>query len=355
MGSFKKKKYGMVKPVRVKKEKLKKPVARELASIYSGIAKQGVYAKLDNIAYAMHWYDSMLIWYREQPISKATDKARAILKALESRKAGQKTVSDRAKTTHFITAIRTLEKLALGAGLKVPSIDAAIKLGDATAKKNKAVLDKIQPKHARVLALLTAPGYTTLDLVVVPQIIDGATGRRLPRKYDHTKDVIYYSRDHVRSLEKLLRQKGLLAVTLQEVYYISRAASLSRDGRADYSKWLGEYAKCMACFQQWCEKEPTAPKQLVKRKVKKKKGEKIDMRGPTMEEVEENLRNGEIVLIEPLSEHLQREADDKQAALQAQAWTEEDEAFEDYADEAFEDAGYDEEDELMIATSGDEI
>src|SRR6267154_3872544 len=97
--SFKRKKYGMVKEVKQRKVKLKKPDIRELAKYYRAVAKYGVWQQLDNMCYAMNWWEGAVAWFSSNtpPGELTTAQARKIQLAMQFRREGLAAKSDKQK------------------------------------------------------------------------------------------------------------------------------------------------------------------------------------------------------------------------------------------------------------------
>lgn len=292
--SFKRPKYGFVKPVKTRKAKLKKPDLRELARYYKAVATYGMWNQIDNMCFAMHWWEDFLKWY-DEAIGKehrTTAQAKHLQHALSARLRGIKAQTEKQKILMFSGAMLSFEKLAKLVDIKVPAFAPYIKQGDIAAAKNKAILVKMEPRFERITSLLSAMfSSCQLSIVVVPQIID-ATGKEIGRKLDHTKDTIYYSRKMMKALRTRLRKEGYLAIALEEAYWLARGMSIV-DQRVDTVKHFENYMKLLDNFNHWASKKDT-PTRLVRKPTKVKKMKKpIDV-----EAVEEKLKTAEILSIE---------------------------------------------------------
>src|SRR5579862_6602004 len=111
--SFKRKKYGMVKEVKQRKVKLKKPDVRDLARYYRAVAKYGVWQQLDNMCYAMNWWEGAVAWFSSNtpPGEMTTAQARKITQAMKYRKAALTAKSDHDKILFYMNSIWLLEEL----------------------------------------------------------------------------------------------------------------------------------------------------------------------------------------------------------------------------------------------------
>lgn len=295
--SFKRKKYGQVKPVKAAKVKLKKPDIRELTRYYAAIAKYGVWQQLDNVCYAMHWWDGFLKWY-EQAVHidyRTTSQARKITDALQYRKAGVLAPLDKTKIDAFVKSMYYLEGLTRMIGFKVPLLKKYVDAGEQAAKKNKGVLDALEPRFSKITGLLAKMfSSCPLSIVVVPQIVDGVTGKDIPRKLDHTKNTIYYSRRQVKAMKWTLRNEGYLALAIDEAWWLSRAMSFGKDQFIpEHTKWLKTYNQLMNDFDKWARRADT-PTRLAKKPAKPKK--------QTEEELK--LATAEIISMEPMEKHV---------------------------------------------------
>ena len=264
--SFKQKQYGKVKPVKQKVEKIPKPDVRELKRIYKSIAKQGVWTKLDTICLAMSWWDDALPWMRAQKTFSL--KAKLVAEGLSLRKQGWACSTENAKIDNFIKASKVFQKASLGM-LKVPAIEVSIKLGDKVAKKHNAVKDNMADKYSKLTDILAAVFPScTIAVEVVPTIIDPLTGDKLPKKIDHTKDKIYYSREYAKYAIARWRSQGFMFVVIDEAFTLSRAMSFPKvnDGsfKVDPALWVRNYQRLLNDFAVWAAKADT-PKRLVKK------------------------------------------------------------------------------------------
>jgi hypothetical protein len=288
--SFKRKTYGQVKPVKTKKVKPVRPNVRELKNYYSAVAKYGVWQQLDNVCYAMAWWDSFLNYY-DGTVAKDLRSAamsRKVSQALAYRKEGYKAVTDKNKIIAFCNSIRVLEELAKIVGFRVPAMKEYIEAGEKAAKKHKVVLESYDVRFERITKLITDMfPSSTLLVVVVPRIVDGLTGKDIGRKLDHTKNTIYYSRDQIKKLKWIIRNEGLLSFAISEAWWFARGMALTQTGIKDERR-LKYYYQLMWDFEKWARRVDT-PARLAKKPKKAKT-------------VEEHLATDEIVSIEPMTD-----------------------------------------------------
>lgn len=270
--SFKQKKYGKVKPVKVKPEKTPKPSVSMLRQIYRAVSKQADWTKVDSLAYAMQWWDDAVLWISKE-CSLSNEQSRNISRALAARRQGFKAILEKDKAAAFIDTIRILEKVIVGY-LKVPPINKALKAGEVHRKKVTIAKEKIAPRFEKLIGLLHAMfPDSSLDIEVVPSIFDAGSRQALPRKFDHVLGRMYYSREHARGMVKTVRTKGILALAVQEGYYLARAMSFPKSGDGSYKisgeAWLLNYTKLLHGFSEWAGQDGS-PKRLVRRKTIKK-------------------------------------------------------------------------------------
>lgn len=310
--SFKRKKFGMVKPVKPAKVKLKKPDVRELTRYYAAIAKYGAHQQLDNVCYAMNWWEGFLTYYNVAVNIdlRTTAQSRKIADALSYRKAGYIATNDKTKIDAFIKSIYYLESLARMIGFKVPALKEYVEDGDKQAKKHITIISNLQPRHERVMNFLAEMFPSCpLSIIVVPQIIDGVTGKELGRKIDHTKNTMYYSRKQMKAMAWTIRHEGILSMAMQEAWWLSRGMSFKKEQLiVDHEKWGKNNFMLMMDFEKWARRADT-PSRLAKKpkKVAPKKSDIAELSplsdaiGELAEKkrVEKQLATGEIVSMEP--------------------------------------------------------
>jgi hypothetical protein len=280
--SFKRKKYGMVKPIKQRKVIVPKPDARQLARCYKAVATHGIWSKIDNVCYAMEWWGSWTVWfdakYNNENMTSA--QAKKLSAALTYRKQAVAARQDAEKVACYTNSIRAFEELAKLIDFKVPLFTKYVTEGEKNAKKHKVILDKLasNKSHDRILGLLAKMFRSCpLALIVVPQITDPVKGIDIGRKSDHTRTKFYYSRKQIKAMRVLLRKQGVLALALSEAWFLARAMAIP-PGKGmllpNTEKHLGYFELYMRDFEAWAHTKE-APSKLVKRPTKKKK--KIDV------------------------------------------------------------------------------
>lgn len=308
--SFKRKTYGQVKEVKHRKAKPKKPDVRELARYYRAIAKYGAWQQLDNVCYAMKWWEGTLAWFYDTTPKEyiSTAMARKIKLALGYRKGGQEATNDYDKIEMFTNAMYVFEGFARMIDFKVPLLRKYMKEGEQNAKKHKGILDKLVPKHEKHTSLLNRMfPDCTLSFVVVPRIIDPVSGKDIGRKMDHSKNTFYYSREMMKALRHVLRTRGVLALALEEAWWLSRAMSFKDNGGLhlpDPSVHLRLYEKLLENFEVWARRKDT-PARLAKKPAKPKKDvtkepSVLVVIDKEQDEIEEHLLNDPIISVEEI-------------------------------------------------------
>jgi len=278
--SFKRKKYGMVKPVKPRKVIVPKPDVRQLARYYKAIATHGIWSQIDNVQYALDWWNHWVVWFdaKYKKDALTTTQARKLTQALQFRKHGITARQDSEKIAAYSNAITYFEALSKLIDFKVPLFAKYVEEGEKNAKKHKVILDKLadNKSYDRITSLLAKMFRSCpLQLIVVPQIMDPVKGMDIGRKIDHTKNTFYYSRKQVKAMRVRLRKEGHLSLALSEAWWLARAMAIPRSKEKvmllpDKAKHLEYHQELLDDFYMWaCSKE--APAKLVKRPAKKKK------------------------------------------------------------------------------------
>lgn len=262
-----------VRPVRHKKEKVVKPNINELKRVYRVLSREAEWTSLDTISVALHWWDTTLLWLNGKVEKLSSKQAENIAKALRHRRQGFGAATSKEKLVNYIATIRYMEKAVHGY-LKTPRIEDVLKKASVTKAKMDKLKHKMAPKFSKLVDLLHAMfSSCPLEIEVVPYIRDISSGEMIARKFEHTLNKMYYSRAHAKELAVLVRREGLLAVAIQECFYLSRAMSFtdSKDGsfKIDHKQWVKNQNLLLANFLNWSRKAET-PKRLVKKAETKK-------------------------------------------------------------------------------------
>jgi hypothetical protein len=306
--SFKRKKYGMVKPIKERKKIIPKPDVRQLARYYKAVASQGIWSKIDNVCYAMDWWAKWVIWFdsKYKRDQLTTTQARKLTQALQFRSHAVAAKQDGEKIAAYTNSITNFEALAKLIDFKVPLFAKYVEEGEKNAKKHKTILGKLadNKSYDRITSLLAKMFRSCpLQLVVVPQITDPVKGLDIGRKIDHTKNTFFYSRKQIKAMRVLLRKEGVLSLALSEAWWLARAMAMPRNKMLipDKAIQLDAYTTLLDDFYKWASSKE-APSKLVRRPTTKKKKITANMDDNQIEEVFINnmiAEDNEMVEIEP--------------------------------------------------------
>lgn len=270
--AWKKKTYGMVKPVKkLKVPPPAKPSILDLHAIYRRIAKSSNGHHLDHFADALYWWQKATKYIKHKRPLDAIAMSRIYLLVCDWIRKGQAATTNDEKERCFIGAINAYRQYASGI-FETNIVTPYLIEYRAHNKKAKKVMQKLAPRFDPFLTLL-ASCFASCEFTL--QVVPDIDGNRGPgRKFDHDLGKMVYTRALAVKLVKQYRQRGLLTVVVDEARHISRAMSYKGTDQGafivDADKQLRVYMTLMYDFVEFAATHPDAPKRLVKNPAKAK-------------------------------------------------------------------------------------
>lgn len=260
------------KVTKIKVPKVPKPRVKELKLIYKNLITASDAQRVDTLAYALAWWDKAVSYALSQNLIVG-DLQSKLDKAIKARKHGLGSPTTIEREAAFRAALLMYEKT-------VPSLDAPVcgevyKLYESKKADLTLKVSSLNDKYDDVIDILSltlAPmdaDNQPITIAIVPKIVDVATGNELSRKFNHSLNRIEYSRKQARDLHIRIRREGVLAVVIQECFFLSRMTALM-DGdnpgtyKINAEQWIKNTYKMLGNFVGYAQGD--APKKLVRRR-----------------------------------------------------------------------------------------
>lgn len=252
-------------PKQPKPAKLPRPKTSELRKILKGVVTVSIHNRIASLSYALQWYRSALpyclgkkyITASSNPKTPTKEQASLEL-AVKCCNLGIKSSIDHEQETSFLMAVRNYEKAFHK--MKPPCVDTYY---DQFKNKRLALEVKqkrMEQKFSAVLTMLQKIIGTRLKLVVADA--------KKPIQYDPDLGSVCYNRDAIKAMALQLRQEGILAVFLDQLEFLTRAASLTSDGHGNFlydpAVQLAVVKQVLVEFLSFAT-SPDAPKYLVRK------------------------------------------------------------------------------------------
>jgi hypothetical protein len=264
--AFKRKTYGKVRPV--PKAKLKppsRPKVNELSQIFRNIAKSPDTQHNDLLSEAIDWWHKNMRYFSHKyKLVMPVEAGRAMASAEAHLKVAQSSKDNKEKKRYLQAALMKYAAMASPL-LKTPNLNTYIIASRDVTKRATSTTAKLTIKFDKVLSLLEQ-AFDVSNIKLRPR------ESKEDRKFDHAVATLWYSRQTCKDLQQRLHREGLLAIAVDEAYYIARGMAYTTDGNfhVDDALTYQNYRKLMRAFVTYTANSESAPKTVVKRKQAKK-------------------------------------------------------------------------------------
>lgn len=277
--SFKKKKYGMVRPVKPAKViQPKKPSVLTLKAIFKTIDTASNGLHLDALSHALYWWQAALPYIKSKMEKETLKSTKLMLSACEWMVKGQKAGDNKEKERCFVSSLDAFRSWAKNI-IATPPVTPHLK---EMRKHNVGLKDttKRLDKRFSKLTILLAQCFasTPFEFKVVPHCHSLTTKTPINMRYDHSLKVLYLSKSLAGMYVRALRTEGLLPVAIESAYHIARAMAFvgMNEGKfvIDAELHLIQYRNLLKDMADFAASNPNAPNRLVKKTFTKPKRER---------------------------------------------------------------------------------
>lgn len=286
---FRRKTYGMVKPVKQAKPKpLSKPSVVAYKRLLTAMKKQQIFRTVELLVHCAQWWRNATPWIQEQFKGKQSlESAKALIASGEHYAKAVNAKTDKEKLDQYVLYLAKMQRYASGV-IKVPGASTYILQSKAYTKTKKDINKKLNSKFDPLLAQIREALELDIVLAVVDNMKDFTDGEELDFKFDQTQKTVYYSRAYVTKMKKQLWREGLLSLIVTELPFLAKyhAQSIGVDG-ADRHVLMARMAK----FVMYCMHNPNAPKRLVKPQYEKQPSERKKLKDKILAEAQASIKD----------------------------------------------------------------